>query len=700
MLFTRVSLAITPRLTERLEPALVTTIVHEGEVYELNGVDLLLHPGHEWREVCVSAARPEAELGVSFWGLEWRVQARWEGEEQASLATLQWLQRTLLEEAAGLEACWPPAPPRACSRLHLAPRFVSPGNGARLPLSLVVSCLQSARRPLDLRAPRVPLGALVLDDDDDHEEDPPVEPRRALRLEWVEQRHTGEDVAVLADGRRSARVRATGLCADAASWALLSPGLALELRCRARLARLPAALQAAFPEAEADARTLLRRALTHPSFARQPASWLRARRAAWLRTGLLRRRGREAGGRELRLELEEEGEEEQGHNQRLEFLGDAVLEFLVSTGLLASLPGTASTGELTRFRAALVNNAHLSELARRAGLEPVLLHADAPEFRKPGPARRHMLADALEALLGALYLQRGLEVCRAFLADLLFPEDADAPLRCAWTRPPPAPAPAPPPPPRTDGGGSSGSGQEGVEQQLEERLGRLEERIGVRFRSRTLLRQAFTHASVLQAAPQETSNERLEFLGDAVLQLLVSRLLYALLPDLGEGPLTLARAALVNNAALTRVSRQLGLPQFLRYLPSAQGPASSDAGPSQALAADTLEALIGALYLDRGLAPAEALLRACLLPRLPTALAARGFCDPRLLLPRSLELRDIALPPPHSPAFFFAAGIFDEDGTLLACARARSRSGAHLLAATRAYRLLGLDPPARFDLCK
>jgi len=126
----------------------------------------------------------------------------------------------------------------------------------------------------------------------------------------------------------------------------------------------------------------------------------------------------------------------------------------------------------------------------------------------------------------------------------------------------------------------------------------LEGRLGYVFRDRSLLRLALTHPSVAheQGAPVQT-NQRLEFLGDAVLQLVLTRELYEKFPAFGEGPLTKARAKLVNRRTLAERARQLGLGQFLIV---SRGEEMHGGRERPSALADTYEALLGALLLDGG----------------------------------------------------------------------------------------------------
>ena len=102
------------------------------------------------------------------------------------------------------------------------------------------------------------------------------------------------------------------------------------------------------------------------------------------------------------------------HNERLEFLGDAILSFLMAEFLFARSPA-ASEGQLTRLRASLVNGETLAALARQLDLGPHL-RLGGGELKTGGRTRDSILADAFEALVGAVYLDGGLESCRQFVA--------------------------------------------------------------------------------------------------------------------------------------------------------------------------------------------------------------------------------------------------------------------------------------------
>jgi ribonuclease-3 len=127
--------------------------------------------------------------------------------------------------------------------------------------------------------------------------------------------------------------------------------------------------------------------------------------------------------------------------------------------------------------------------------------------------------------------------------------------------------------------------------------------LGTSFHNSSLLEQAFIHSSYLNEDPHFTSpsNERLEFLGDAVLDFVVADLLYKEFPTLSEGELTMVRASLVCSRTLTEIASLLGLG---RWLLLGRGEEASEGRTRQSTLADTAEALIGAIYLDQGLTEA------------------------------------------------------------------------------------------------
>jgi len=171
-------------------------------------------------------------------------------------------------------------------------------------------------------------------------------------------------------------------------------------------------------------------------------------------------------------------------------------------------------------------------------------------------------------------------------------------------------------------------------------LDRLEALLGHRFESRALLEMAIRHASWAHEQGDLESNERLEFLGDAVLGLVVASSLYRTKPDWQEGALTRALHAMVEGRSLARVGRALGLGGFLRL---GRTELSSGGRDKPSILANSVEALIGALYLDGGLLAASAFIERVFAPSLAEDAGPVGR-DPKTELQERLMEREGEFP--------------------------------------------------------
>lgn len=130
----------------------------------------------------------------------------------------------------------------------------------------------------------------------------------------------------------------------------------------------------------------------------------------------------------------------------------------------------------------------------------------------------------------------------------------------------------------------------------------LEQKLGYRFRDRALLETALTHSSYANEHPPQRSNERLEFLGDAVLGFYTAQTIFSTRPDMPEGEMSRLRAELVCEASLHQVALLLGLSNYLRLGRAEEG----NAGRSRpSILADAVEAIIAAIFTDGGLECAE-----------------------------------------------------------------------------------------------
>lgn len=154
----------------------------------------------------------------------------------------------------------------------------------------------------------------------------------------------------------------------------------------------------------------------------------------------------------------------------------------------------------------------------------------------------------------------------------------------------------------------------------------IEKKLKVKFKNKDLLVNAFTHRSYLNENPKFFSphNERLEFLGDAVLELVITEDLYQNYPDKPEGELTNWRAALVNAKMLSSIARTLCFNDFLLL---SRGEEKEMGKARQYILANTFEAFIGALYLDQGFKPCAEFIRKHLIKELPHIIEAELFRD-------------------------------------------------------------------------
>ena len=162
-----------------------------------------------------------------------------------------------------------------------------------------------------------------------------------------------------------------------------------------------------------------------------------------------------------------------------------------------------------------------------------------------------------------------------------------------------------------------------------ENLKALEDKLGVVFKNKNLLKQALIHRSWLNENPSSglENNERLEFLGDAVLELAVTEYLYGKYPN-SEGELTNWRAALVNYQNLSEVAARLG---FNGFLALSRGEAKDTGRARQVILANTMESIIGAIYLDRGFEAAGEFIKKNIVSGLEDIIKNKLYKDPKSL---------------------------------------------------------------------
>jgi ribonuclease-3 len=157
-------------------------------------------------------------------------------------------------------------------------------------------------------------------------------------------------------------------------------------------------------------------------------------------------------------------------------------------------------------------------------------------------------------------------------------------------------------------------------------LSALETTIRYSFNSKDLLKEALTHRSYLNEYPSWglPHNERLEYLGDAVLELIVSEELYKMFPSYPEGQLTVLRAALVNYQTLGQIAAAIGLNDFILM---SKGEARDTGKAREVILANAIEALMGALYLDGDFKAARAFVKQFVMNRLDVILKTKSYKD-------------------------------------------------------------------------
>ncbi len=171
---------------------------------------------------------------------------------------------------------------------------------------------------------------------------------------------------------------------------------------------------------------------------------------------------------------------------------------------------------------------------------------------------------------------------------------------------------------------------------MHDKFGEIEKKIGVEFENKNLLIQAFCHRSYLNENSNFYlgNNERLEFLGDAVLELIVTDYLYFNYPEKSEGELTTWRAALVNTKEIGSVAEKLN---FHDYLLLSKGEGREMGKARRCILADTFEAVIGAIYLDQEYEVVKNFIEKVLIARLPRIIELELFRDPKSQLQEEMQ---------------------------------------------------------------
>lgn len=216
---------------------------------------------------------------------------------------------------------------------------------------------------------------------------------------------------------------------------------------------------------------------------------------------------------------------------------------------------------------------------------------------------------------------------------------------------------------------------------------RLEKALGYSFLERQRLKQALTHRSY-----SSVHNERIEFVGDGILNALIARTLFLTFPQMPEGELSRTRASLVCQDSLAQVASQLNLGEFLSL---GEGELKSGGHKRPSILADALEAVLGAIWLDGGFAAVENVVERLFAERIATIDPNAGTKDAKTALQEWLQARKYPLPTyvilrqeGESPDQIFEVSCAVADDVICTRAEGPSRRAAEQLAAGEALRLL------------
>ncbi|XP_072139449.1 ribonuclease 3 isoform X1 [Mobula birostris] len=413
----------------------------------------------------------------------------------------------------------------------------------------------------------------------------------------------------------------TGLRSDVCQHAMMLPVLTHHIRYHQCLMHLDKLIGYTFKE-----RCLLQLAMTHPSHhlnfgmnpdhARNSLSNCGIRQPKYGDRKVHHMYMRKKGINTLinimsRLGQDDPAPSRINHNERLEFLGDAVVEFLTSVHLYFLFPNLEEGG-LATYRTAIVQNQHLAMLAKKLELDRFMLYAHGPDLCRESDLR-HAMANCFEALMGAVYLEGGLEEGKNLFGRLLF-NGTD--LRDVWLNYPLHPLQLQ----------ESNTDRPLIDTSpVLKKLTDFEETIGVNFIHIRLLARAFTLRTVGYNHLTLGHNQRMEFLGDSIMQLVATEYLFIHFPDHHEGHLTLLRSSLVNNRTQAKVAEELGMQDFAITNDKTKRPVAL----RTKTLADLLESFIAALYIDQDLDYVRTFMNVCFFPRLKEFILNQDWNDPK-----------------------------------------------------------------------
>lgn len=224
-------------------------------------------------------------------------------------------------------------------------------------------------------------------------------------------------------------------------------------------------------------------------------------------------------------------------------------------------------------------------------------------------------------------------------------------------------------------------------------LSALEKKLGHNFKNKDLLREALTHRSYLNENPKWglPHNERMEFLGDAVLELSVTEELFNRYPDSAEGQLTSLRAALVNYIMMAGIAREINLDQYVLL---SRGEAKDTGRARDVILANAIEAIIGAVYLDSDYKAVKKMVTELVTAHLDEVIKKGLFRDPKSLLQEKTQAAEKITPvykvlsetgPDHAKVFKVGVYIGEQ---LLATGAGPSKQEAEVEAAREALKKL------------
>ncbi len=223
---------------------------------------------------------------------------------------------------------------------------------------------------------------------------------------------------------------------------------------------------------------------------------------------------------------------------------------------------------------------------------------------------------------------------------------------------------------------------------------KVENIIGYKFKDKALLTRALTHSSAIMDNPELLSYERLEYLGDAVLDLLVTTLLYNSYPDKSEGWMTKVRASIVSETPLAQIARDINLGTFLIL-----GKGTENAGGRElsSILSDSIEAIIGALYIDGGITVAQKFIIPYMESKLHDSIKQGKYFDYKTSLQELMQKNgNVSIKyelvkeegPPHDRMFTTSVAV---DGRKLGTGIGKSKKAAQQDAAKKALEEINND---------